>query len=180
MGTFVQIRPNNNILKSLEGKKSTLIVACAGCANNSVAYDKIKPVYKVETDEKGNKMLIPYAIHDEAERVKTMLGENGIKADIELNDSWCFYTESKELSKMLGSPGWTDQGLKDRCVNYGSILFLGCPDGVNGVKVRVGDKARVIPGMSNIGTYQCFWRFDEVNGVVLIDREKSAFIGARS
>ena len=124
-------------------------------------------------------MLMPYAINDEAEHVKLLLSNNGFQADIEINDSWCFYTENKDLGNMLGNPGWLDQGFKDRCENYDSILFLGCPDGVNGVKTRIGSKSKVIPGMINIGTFQCVWKYDEENGSVVVDKERSNFIKAR-
>jgi ribosomal protein S27E len=178
MGNYLQVRSDAEILQSLEGRKSALIVACAGCANNSVAYDKSEPVFKVETGDKGNTVMMPYAIRGEAERIETLLENNRIKSGVELN--FCYFTDNKKSSNILESPGWSDLELKDRLAKYESILFLGCAEGVNGWTIRVGDKIKVIPGMRNVGTYECVWSFDEKNRVVRIDKEKSTFIKASS
>lgn len=86
MGNYSIVIQDSILLDSLKGKKSTLIVGCAGCANVSTAYEKNLPVFKVEVEEKtGNRTMTPYAIRSEAERLKRLLEANKIKAEIVVN-----------------------------------------------------------------------------------------------
>lgn len=172
MGNYSIVIQDSKLLDSLKGKKSTLIVGCAGCANVSTAYEKNLPVFKVEVEEKtGNRTMTPYAIRSEAERLKRLLEDNKIKAEIVVNGEWCgVWTEDKELFKLMGLP----PDFKDRSID--SVLVLTCVEGVKGVNRRIGDGVKVVPGMLTVGGHQSVLAFDEKNEFVLLDRDKSTFI----
>ena len=174
MTIYSSMIPDSNILTSLKGMKSTLIVGCASCANTSIAYDKNLPVYKIQADEKtGNKTMMPHAVLTEAERIKLLLETNKIYADIDCNDAWCMTTNDDELRALMGNPGWTDPGFRDRATHYDSILVLGCHDAVRGIKERVEGRVNVIPGMSTVGTQFVSLHLDEGKEFVLLDKGKS-------
>jgi len=177
MTIYSSMIPDSNIVTSLKGMKSTLIVGCTSCANFSIAYDKNLPVYKVITDEKtGNRSLSPNAVLAEAERIRDLLKMNGNSAEIELNDAWCMTTKDNELRALTGNQGWTDPGLKNRVRAHDSVLVLSCHDGVRGVKGRLGDLVKVFPGMVVKGTQLVTLQLDSQGGNIVLDREKSSVI----
>lgn len=177
MTIYSSMIPDSNILTSLKGMRSTLIVGCASCANFSIAYDKNLPAYKVITDEKtGNKSLTPNAVHAEAERIQELLKMNGNNAEIELNDAWCMTTKDNELRALMGNQGWTDPGFKNRVNSHDSVLVLACHDGVRGVKGRLGDAVKVFPGMIVMGSQLVTLHMDSKGDNVVLDKEKSSVI----
>ena len=169
--------PDSKILELLKNSKNTLIAACASCTNMATAHHRDTPIYDIVTDEEtGKKSLMPNAIMSEAERLKKLLEENRINAAIELNDGWCMWTTDKEVAALMGNPAWSDQGFMDRAGSYDSVLVLACPDGVNGVKARIGGKAKVLAGMFSAGSLQLVMALDEKGGHVVIDEGKSHLI----
>lgn len=180
MTVYSSMIPDSNILTSLKGMKSTLIVGCISCANFSIAYDKNLPVYKVITDEKtGNRSLSPNAVLIEAERIRELLKMNGNSAEIELNDSWCMTTKDNELRVLTGNQGWADPGFKNRVSSHDSVLVLSCHDGVRGVKGCLGDVVKVFPGMIVKGSQLVTIHMDSKGDNVVLDREKSSVIRNR-
>ena len=169
--------PDSKILELLKDSKNTLIAGCASCTNMATAHHRETPIYNVIIEEgTGKKSLMPNAIMGEAERLKKLLEENKINAAIELNDGWCMWTTDKEVAALMGNPAWSDQGFKDRASSYESVLVLACPDGVNGVKARIGDKNKVLAGMSSAGSLQLVMALDEKGERVIIDKKKSHLI----
>jgi len=168
---------DSKILELLKDSKNTLIAGCASCTNMATAHHRNAPIYDIVTDEgTGKKSLMPNAIMSEAERLKKLLEENKINAAIELNDGWCMWTTDKEVAALMGNPAWSDQGFKDRAISYDSVLVLACPDGVNGVKARIGGKTKVLAGMSSAGSLQLVMALDEKGEHVVIDKRKSHLI----
>jgi hypothetical protein len=168
---------DSKILELLKDSKNTLIAGCASCTNMATAHHRDAPIYDIVTDEgTGKKSLMPNAIMGEAERLKKLLEENKINAAIELNDGWCMWTTDKEVAALMGNPAWSDQGFKDRAISYDSVLVLACPDGVNGVKARIGGKTKVLAGMSSAGSLQLVMALDEKGEHVVIDKRKSHLI----
>ena len=167
--------PDSKILELLKNSKKSLIAGCASCTNMATAHHIDAPIYDVVSED-GKKSLVPNAIMSEAERLKKLLEENQINAAIELNDGWCLWTTNKEVAALMGNPAWSDQGFKDRASSYDSVLVLACPDGVNGVKARLGGKAKVVAGMYSAGSLQLVMALDEKGEHVVIDKRKSHLI----
>lgn len=169
--------PDSKILELLKDSKNTLIAGCMSCANMSSAHHRSVPIYDVVTEEgTGKKSLMPNAIIGEAERLKKLLEENKIKADVEFNDGWCMWTSDKEVASLMGNPAWSDQGFTDRVVLYDSVLVLACPDGVNGMIARTGGKVKVYAGMFDAGSLQLVMALDEKGEHVVVDSKKSHLI----
>ena len=171
MGMYSIVEPNQKILDSLKDSKTALIVGCANCANISVGHDKNLPIYHISTDEKtGIKSSKPVAIVEEAKRLQRILKTHGVKADIEVNPSYCSpWTDQTELLGPLGYP----PDLKDRGVD--AVVALTCSEGLKGVNKRVKGGVNVVWGMRTVGGHEPVLRFDAASGDVFVDEAKSKF-----
>jgi hypothetical protein len=173
MVIFSRLISDSYILKAAEELTSVAIVGCAACANHSIAYEKDQPVYKLTTDETtGNIRRMPYSILGHMDHLKKLLEEKGVNVTNEIVSALCLTTDDSKLSEMMGNPSWADQNLKKRCANAEAFVSLCCGGGVFGLRRRMGNDVKIIPGMRQIGTVQFFLVLDEGKEFVLLDKER--------
>jgi hypothetical protein len=160
-------------MKAAEELSSVAIVGCAACANHSIAYEKDQPVYQLSTDEAtGNIRKMPYSLMRQMDHLKKLLEEKDVTVTNEIVGALCFTTDDSELSELMGNPGWTDQSLKERCANAEAFVTLCCGGGVFGLRHRLGNDVKIIPGMREVGTGQFFLVLDEGKEFILLDKER--------
>ena len=177
MVIFSRLIPASKIIKAAEGFTSVVIVGCTGCANTNIAYEKDQPVYQFITDKTtGSTRRLPYSVMEHAGHLKKLLEEKGLKATIEIMSTVCFVTDDPELSRLMGTPSWADLDFNKRCADAEAIITLCCRDAVLGVKRRLGEGIKIIPGMRNIGSGQVLFKMDESKEFALIDKNKSTII----
>ena len=168
MGVYVVIRPDEDILKKVSKFKSIVILGCTACANISIAYDRDLPVSRVLADkETGRARRLPVAIVEEANRLKAFLKSKGTEAKIETLASICRFSDETALD---------DLSLAKSCSDAEAVLVLACPAGVLGAKRRLGETAKVLPGMKIMGLCENYTFTDSEKGLVYLDKNKSALI----
>jgi hypothetical protein len=177
MGVHSTVRPDSSLLKEAEGYQNIVIVGCTNCANASIAYEKNQPVHQVSVDKAtGRTRMIPYSIKKEAARIQELLGDKGKGAGIELSSALCWHTADRYLSQIMGNPSWADQEFRRRCSGADAILALCCSTGIIGIKQRLEEEVKIIPGMIFVGMSQMSLRLDEEKEHVWIDPDKSRII----
>ena len=177
MGVFVSLIPDSKIIKSAEDFSSVAIVGCSGCANHSIAHEKDQPLSKIITDETtGKPRRLPYAMLEQTGRLKKLLEDKGVNVITEIIMGPCMATDDGEISELYRNPSWADQGFKERCANSEAFITLCCSGGVFGLRQRLGEDIRIVPGLRDAGTFQSFLVFDEKKEFVLIDRDRSTVI----
>lgn len=177
MGVFSRLIPDSKIIKAAEDFSSVAIVGCSGCANFSIAYEKDQPHSQITTDETtGKPRRLPYAILEQTGRLKKLLEDRGAIVTTEIIMGLCLATDDDEISTLYGNPSWADQGFKESCANAEAFITLCCSGGVFGLKQRLGEDIRIVPGMRDAGTFQSFLALDEKKEFVLIDRDRSTVI----
>ena len=173
MGRYSIVEPDQKIMDSLDGSRSALIVGCTHCANISIGYDKNIPIFRIITDKKtGKRSAEPVAVVEEAKRLKKLLKNRGVKADIEVQPLICATIESEDADILvpMGFPPY----LKDRDID--AVLALTCTgEGLTGVKRRMRKDVKVVAGMRTVGGHEPVLRFDAESGHVFVDRDKSVF-----
>lgn len=175
MVTHTVMRSDSKILEEVEGLKSVAIVGCPYCASFSIAYEKDVPVQKLTIDEKtGRPTKLPVAMMNEANRLKAILESRGVGVCVELWPPLCCMTLDNELQ--AGGPQWADPELANRCVGAEAVIALCCSGGVIGLKMRLGDGSKVIPGMKTVGISLLYFSLDRDSNLVHIDMEKSTII----
>jgi len=176
MVVFSRLIPDSNIIKAAEDLTSVAIVGCPACANSSIAYEKDHPVYRITTDETtGKTRRLPYALLEHSGRLKELLEEKGVNVTTEML-LMCFATDDVELSNLMGNPSWADLGFNERSAHVTAFITLCCSGGVFGLKQRLGEDIKIIPGMREAGTCQLFLAMDDTKEFVLIDRDRSTVI----
>jgi len=171
MGVYSTVRPDSAILRDLKGLKSVVILCCSSCANTSIAYDKELPVSRILTDSAtGRTKTIPVAIVEEANRLKVVLENNGIKASCEIFAAPCVLSDdiAREQSEIL-----------KRCDEAEAVVTLFCPSGMLGIKRVLREKIKLVPGMKTLGLWQRYTFIDHEKGLIYIDKSKFAIIRNR-
>ncbi len=167
--------PEPSVLKALEGANKVRILGCGICDNWSLAYHKNQPISELVTQ--GDKTVsLPYALNMEANHYKKLLEEKDVESDIELIPMLCQYSTDSGLLEMTGDAPWTRSDFVDRCLSSDAVLCLGCGAAFMGIKKRLGDKVKVVPGLRSVGVLQVQTYLDESGKFVLIDKEGSTVI----
>jgi hypothetical protein len=168
MGVYSTMLPDEKLLKAVEGLERIVVLGCMICANSSLAFAKDLPLNKISSDkEGGHPRLIPVAIAEEANRVKTVLGTKVKDVRVEVAPGLCAISSDS-------SPG--ELGWLSRCNDAQAVVALCCAGGVAGLKVRLGKAVKVIPGMRTEGLTFTYSIYDKARGYVYLDKNKSQVI----
>jgi hypothetical protein len=136
--------------------------------------DTNQPVYETSIDAKtGEAIVTPYAIRQEADRIKNHLKEKGVNVATDLVRGLCLMSEDKEVAKMMGNPEWGDPELVNRLSGYDAIVALICGKGLLGIRRRLGKGVKLIPAMETKGTFLVYYSKDEAGRFITIDQEKT-------
>lgn len=170
--------PESIILKAIEGAKKVRIIGCGLCDNWSLAYLKKQPVNEIM--KRGDKTIrVPYSLSLEANHYKKLLEEKDVECDIEFIPMLCQYSTDPDLLEMSGNAPWTRSDFVDRCKDSDAVLCFGCGASFMGLKKRVGDDVKVVPGLRSVGALQIQTYMDESKKFIMLDREGSTVIRYR-
>ena len=105
---YAELRTDSQLLESVVGCKSVTILACTGCANRSIAYQKNLPAEKIEIKHGrthgstvAQTVMRPYAVVSEANRIKDFLHKNKMNAKVVLWE-WPCEISSDAVLKLTG------------------------------------------------------------------------------
>ena len=184
MTVYVELLKDSQVLSSVNGCKSVVILACTGCANPCVAYKKNVPCEKIIIEEDKNKVLtnnrsptqlkrFPVAILNEANRIMKLLRSSGIRAEAILWE-WPCSTQNEDIAQLTNSK-FSDKKLLELSSSSDCIITLSCAEGTLGVKRTLITK-KVVPGMKKIGRAQFYLTLDESKKFTRIDKKRSKTI----
>lgn len=138
MAVYSTMISNELILEKVRDFHATniLLIACGGCANESLAYAKKLPVFISKEGEPLEKSMlcghsVPYAVQKTADQIVEMLCDKGYYARA------CIVPINRELLCIQS---------KDNSINFLNsmsnvdlILALCCPAGIMGIKKQIKD-----------------------------------------
>lgn len=165
MGVYSVLVSDDRILKRIADAKSVVIIGCAACANDSIAYDKDYPLSKIIIDEKtGKEKQIPVPINAEANRLRELLESRGINTGIETWFGVCdvSYEREKQTSELV-----------ERCSNVDAVISLSCAGGTLALKKMFPKSIKIIPGMKTVGIFQICKILDKSGQFINMDRANS-------
>jgi len=97
MRRYSILESDGKLLESLRSSRSVFIVGCTHCANISIGYDRNLPIFYITHDNRtGIKSAKPIAVVREAERLKRLFKNRGLKADVEVFPPICSAIESDD------------------------------------------------------------------------------------
>mgnify|MGYP003301443173 CR=1 FL=1 len=174
MAVYSVLIDKNEIVSKLNylNAKNILIVACGGCANESLAYDNNIPIFTNAPEKDLSQSLkegleIPYASKTNMEKIKDYLLEKGYIVRTELislsQDSLCIRKEHKPFTfKSLES------------FSPDAILSISCLAGAYGIIKSINKSVPVICIMKSKGQLSYCYRDDNYGRYIIY--EKSAII----
>jgi hypothetical protein len=165
LGVYSIMLPDDNLIRSVTGLQRLVILGCAGCANESLAFDKNLSLKAVFDPHMGQHMPAPDAILAEAGRLKEVLNSKVKDIRTAAGMGMCSKTTGSDPAE------W-----ENMCRDADGVVALCCVAGMAGIKTALGRNVRVIPGMKTVGVHYCFRVFDPVRDQIYIDREKSSFL----
>lgn len=183
MPVYVELVSNSKILNSVAGSKSVVILACTGCANPSIAYQKDLPCEKMVVKERmdtrapAHAKRLPFAVVKEATRIRNLLESKGTKTKVVLWEWPC--SMSSEAVAQLTDSSFSDEELVRMCTNADAIITLTCIEGTLGVRKTLGKSSKIVPGMKTVGRAFFYITLDESKQFTVIDRGKSLIVPSR-
>ena len=173
---YTNLLPDSALIKSVESYNSVAIILCPSCGNMSVGYQKNIPVLRKTLDgTTGETIFVRAAITGEADRIKGLLEAQGIYVKTSTYGGPCITAMEPDLPRGIGG-GDADMKLNDQCEGMDAVLALCCSVGMIGLKRRLGDSKRIVPGMKTLGIGHFSFKFDESKELVYADRESSTII----
>jgi hypothetical protein len=168
MAVYSTILPDSTILKRVNGFKSTLIVGCCACLNDSLAFSTDQPLAKVVIDENtGTTNLLPILVDEELKRIKGLLENNGISTRVESTFPICeisFITE-QFISK-----------LSEYSAEVESILSVSCVAGTLALKKQLGKVFKIVSATKTQGVFQPSKFLDGSKEFVYLDKSQSTIM----
>jgi hypothetical protein len=165
MGVYSIMLPDEKIIKAIEGFHKIAVIGCAGCANESLAYEKNLPQKAVYDNHMKQYMPAPDAITGEADRLADIFKNMGKEARTAIGIGLCSYSTNDQPVKWMHA-----------CGDAEAVVALCCVGGILGIKTYLGKSVKIIPGMKTVGVHYCYRIFDPIRGMIHIDKNKSEFI----
>ena len=167
--------PESSVLKALEGANKIRILGCGFCDNWSLAYQNDQPIS--ELVKQGDQTIqVPYSLNKKANHYKKLLEEKDIECGVEIIPMLCQYSNDSDLLEMSGDAPWTRSDFIVRCWGSDAVLCLGCSAAFIGLKKRLGDEVKVVPGLRSVGVLQVQAYLDDSKKYVMIVKEGSTVI----
>ena len=162
MTSYCELVSDEYLLQQVEEAKSIAIFGCPYCANQSIALSKGMSV--IGKTSLGGIKYTPYAVAQEANRIKELFESKGKSADVQIygplaSNPFCWMTE-KGRSKIAKA-----------CENSDAAVALCCNLGREGIKSALPDSFKVIPGMTALGQITAY--LSTQNGKIVLDKEKT-------
>lgn len=183
MVVYCELVSDSKILNSIAGSKSVVILACTGCANPSIAYQKDLPCEKIVVKEKmdtrapAHAKRLPFAVVEEANRIRNLLESGGTKTKVVLWE-WPCEMSSEGVAQLTNS-SFSDEELVRVCTNADAIITLMCVEGTLGVRKTLGKSYKIVPGMKSVGRAFFYFTLDESKQFTVIDKGRSFIIPSR-
>jgi hypothetical protein len=115
----------------------------------------------------GGLLFKPYAVTQEANRIKEMLESKGISASVKLfgpPSSWALcWLKGKDRSKIAKA-----------CENADAAIALCCSAGREGIKTALPESFNVIAGMATVGSITAYLSVQK--GQVILDKTKTKVV----
>ena len=142
--------------------KSVSIFGCPFCANQSIALSRGMSV--IGKTSFGGIRYTPYAVSQEANRIKQLLESKGISASVNLfgplaSNPFCWMTE-KGRSKIAKA-----------CEESDTAVALSCYLGAEGIKNALPESIKVIPAMTTVGQITSY--LTKQKGKIILDQDKT-------
>lgn len=162
MTSYSELISDEYLINAVGEAKSVSIFGCPYCANLSIAIQK--KISVVGKSSWGGLKYQPYAVSQEANRVKRLFEVKGIRADVNIfgplsSNPLCWMTE-KGRGKIANA-----------CENSEVAIGYCCYLGVEGIKSALQKSIKVIPAMRTVGQITSYLLKQE--GKIILDKEKT-------
>ena len=162
MTSYCELVSDEYLLQQAGEAKSVSIFGCPYCANQSIALSKGMSV--IGKTSLGGIKYAPYAVTQEANRIKQLLESKGKSANVNIygplaSNPFCWMTE-KGRSKIAKA-----------CENSDAAVALCCNLGRQGIKSALPDSFKVISGMTALGQITAY--LSTQNGKIVLDKNKT-------
>ncbi len=170
MAVYSVLLNTQDIIKQVikHNPKRTLIIACGGCANESLAYDRHEPIFSCESgqtiqDALKSGMAVPYATKMVTEQLEEIIKTNGYEVDI--------------CTVPIGESTLCIQDINSQIINKNItqgvelVLALCCPAGIMGIKRAICD-IPVVPLMISKGQLFYIYKDKENNRQIVYDQSR--------
>ena len=160
--SYCELVSDEYLLQKVEDAKSVAIFGCPYCANQSIAIAKGKSVIgKVSL---GGIKYTPYAVSEEANRIKELFESKGISAKVSIygplaSNPFCWLSE-KGRSKIAKA-----------CENSDAAVALCCNLGRQGIKSALPESFKVVSGMIALGQISAY--LSTQKGEIILDKTKT-------
>ncbi len=166
MGSYSEIASDEYILREVGDSKSITIFECPYCANQSVGYAKnISEIGKVSF---FGFRYEPYAMGEEASRIKQLLESKGKTANIKFfnlpNPPFCQLDQKAR------------NAIAKAYQNSDAAIALSCMAGFGGIKSALPN-VKVVHGMATLGTLAAYLRVEK--GKMFLDKANSKVVKFR-
>jgi hypothetical protein len=160
--SFSELVSDEYLLQQVGEAKSVSIFGCPYCANQSIALSKGLSV--IGKTSFGGIKYTPYAVTQEANRIKDLLENKGKSASVNIygplaSNPFCWMTEKgrKKIAKA--------------CQNSDAAITLSCNLGRLGIKSALPETFKVIPGMTALGQITAY--LSSQKGEIILDKDKT-------
>ena len=165
MTSYSELANDEYFLQQVGEGKSVCIIGCPYCANQSIAFSK--DISVIGKSSFGGLIYKPYAITQEANRIKALFETKGIAADVKIfgplsSNPLCWMTE-KGRSKIAKA-----------CENSDAAIALSCYLGCEGIKSALPESFKVIPGMVAVGQITSY--LSKQKGKIILDKNKTKVV----
>ena len=162
MTSYSELVSDEYLLQQVGEAKSISIFGCPFCANSSIAVSKGMSV--IGKTSLGGIRFTPYAVTQEANRIKQLLESKGKSANVNIygplaSNPFCWMTE-KGRSKIAKA-----------CEKSDAAIALSCYLGVEGIKSALPDSFKVIPAMTTVGQITTY--LTKQKGKMILDKDKT-------
>ena len=162
MTSFSEVVSDEYLLNQVGEAKSISIFGCPFCANSSIAVSKGMSV--IGKTSLGGIRFTPYAVTQEANRIKQLLESKGKSANVYIfgplaSNPFCWMTE-KGRGKIANA-----------CEKSDTAIALCCYLGVEGIKSALPESIKVILAMATVGQITTY--LTKQKGKMILDKDKT-------
>jgi hypothetical protein len=164
LGSYSELATDAYLLREVGNGKSVSIIGCPHCANQSIAY--AKDISVIGKSMFGGLIYTPYALTEEASRIKELFKTKGISANVKI------------FSKISSPPCWLHE--KERkmiaktCEHSDAVVTLCCSAGREGIKTALSESFKVVPGMVTVGAITAYLKIQ--NGKDILDKTRTKVV----
>jgi hypothetical protein len=160
--SYSELVSDEYLLQQVGEANSVSIFGCPYCANQCIALSKGMSV--IGKTSLGGIKYTPYAVTQEANRIKQLLESKGKSANVNVfgflaSNPFCWMTE-KGRSKIAKA-----------CRNSDAAIALSCYLGVEGIKSALPESFKVIPAMTTVGQITSY--LTKEKGKIILDKDKT-------